>query len=132
MAGRRIEGSHRLVVVSVTVVTEVLIDVVVDGLGACVVVVTGSAVVVGVAVVVGASVVVGVAVADSVTVWVVGAGAGATDCVVLGSADDVALGVVPVVAGLVVSTLTNFTTAYTSSARIAALSTPKAISAAGF
>lgn len=112
MAGRRIEGSHRLVVVSVTVVTEVLIDVVVDGLGACVVVVTGAAsVVVGIVVVAGASVVVGFAVADSVTVWVVGAGAGAADCVVLGSADGVVLDVVVVAAGLVASTLTNFTTA---------------------
>ena len=102
-------GHTRLVVVSVTVVTEVLIVVVVDGAGASVVVVTGAAVVVGV------TVVVGVAVGDTVTVWVVGAGAGAgaSDCEVLGADDDVADGedVVLVPAGVEESEPTNFTTA---------------------
>lgn len=120
-------GHNRLVVVSVTVVTEVLIVVVVDGAGA-------SVVVTGAVVVVGATVVVGVAVGDTVTVWVVGAGSGAADCVVLGAADEVADGddVVLVPAGVEESGPTNFTTAYTSRARIAALSTPRPTSAAGF
>ena len=102
-------GHSRLVVVSVTVVTEVLIVVVVDGAGASVVVVTGAAVVVVVvAVGGGATVVVGVGDTDSVTVWVVGAGAGAADWVVLGADDEVAGGVV---VGVEVSDPTNFTTA---------------------
>lgn len=74
----------------------------------------------------------------------VGAGAGAADCVVLGSegdsvvagagaADDVVTDEVDVVpAGVEESEPTNFTTANTSSARIAALSTPRATRTAGF
>lgn len=63
-----IVGHKRLVVVSVTVVTEVLIVVVVEGAGASVVVVTGAVVVVGATVVVGVAVVVGASVGDTVTV----------------------------------------------------------------
>ncbi len=121
-------------VVSVTVVTEVLIVVVVDGVGAAVVIVVVVVVVTG-AVVVGVTVMVDGAVGDSVIVSVLGAGAGATDCVVLGAAEDEdadGLEVVLVPAGDVEPEPTNFTTAYTSRARIAALSTPRPISAAGF
>lgn len=86
--------------VSVIVVTDVVIEVVVDGVGVAVVVVTGAAVVV---VVVGATVVVTVSVrvVGSVTVSVAGAGAGAADWVELGplvsGADDVVAEVVTLV-----------------------------------
>lgn len=93
-----------------TVVTEVLIVVVVDGAGAWVVVVTGAAVVV-VVVDGGATVVVGVGDADSVTVWVVGTGAGAADWVVLDADDEVAGGDDGVPAGVEESEPTNLTTA---------------------
>lgn len=121
--------------VSVTVVTEVMVEVVVDELGGVVVVVTGAAVLV----VVGVTVVVDASVGDTVTVWVVGAGAGASDCVRVGSdegdageGDEVAEDVALVPDVLEASEPTNFTTAYTRRARIAAVSTPRAMSVAGF
>jgi hypothetical protein len=119
-----------LVVVSVTVVTDVLMVVVVDGVGVCVVV--GSAVVVGVTVVVtvvgggGAAVLLG----SGAAVWVAVLGGGTASLV--GADDVVAVMLLEVTAGLCdVPALVNFTTAKTSNASIAADRTPRPISAAG-
>jgi hypothetical protein len=125
-------GHSRFVVVSVTVVTDVLMVAVVDG-------------VVGVSVVVGAALVVGVAVVGggapevegSAVLSLVGLGSGAddsvaADSVLVGAADVVAVTLLEVTAGLSgLPELVNFTTAYTSSASTAAVSTPKPTSAAG-
>jgi hypothetical protein len=115
-----------LVVVSVTVVTEVVTLVVVDGVGASVVV--GGAVVVGVTVVVtvvgggGAAEVLGDGAAVSV---------GAADWLV-GADDVVGVMLVEVTAGLgEFPAPVNFTIAYTSSASTAAVSTPRPTRAAG-
>lgn len=100
-------GHSGFVVVSVTVVTEVLMVVVVDGVGVSVVV-DGAVVVVGAAdVVVGASLVVG----GGATVWVVVLG-GAEDDVVDGAevADEVAV-LAGVVSRLESEAPTNFTIA---------------------
>ena len=130
-----------MVVVSVTVVTDVVTEVVVDGLGACVVVI-GAAVVVGVTGVVtvvgggGAAVVLG----SGAAVWVLGSGSGADvwpDGGELGADEVVAValvGVAPVdvTAGpSEVPAVVNFTTAYTSSASTAAVRTPRPTSTAG-
>ena len=130
-------GSTRCVVVtvSVTVLTEVetvvlvlvLVLVLVDGgWVVVVVVVTGSVVVV----VVGSSEAGVVAVGDWVTVCVT-PGSGATDADV-SAVVDVVDEVVVVVAGLEPLPPVNFTIAKTSSARMAAVSTPRPTRAAGF
>lgn len=133
LVGQGSVGHTGLVVVSVTVVTEVVTSVVVDGLGACVVV--------GVALVVG----------SAVTVVVLGDGGGggalefdgsALLCsvgplcdvgdVLPGADDVVAETLLDVPAGLsVVPEVVNLTTAYTSNASTAAVSTPNPTSTAG-
>lgn len=130
MVGRGQFGNSGLVVVSVTVVTEVVTVAVVDGAS----VVVGAALVVGVTVVVtvvggggGAAVVLGAGAA----VWVLGPGSGAGDSVAV-TDDVVGATVVEVTAGLsAVPALVNLTTAYTSSARTAAVSTPRPTRTAG-
>ena len=126
-----------MVVVSVTVVTDVVTEVVVGGAEVWVVwVVVGAAVVVGVTVVVtvvggggGAAVVLGAGAA----VWVVGAGADDSEAGEDVGADDVVgARLLEVTAGLsVVPELVYFTTAKTSRVSTAAVSTPRPIRTAG-
>jgi hypothetical protein len=126
-------GHSRFVVVSVTVVTDVLMVAVVDGVVGVSVVVVGAALVVGVAVVGGGA----PEVEGSAVLSLVGLGSGAddsvaADSVLVGAADVVAVTLLEVTAGLSgLPELVNFTTAYTSSASTAAVSTPKPTSAAG-
>ncbi len=105
-------------------------EVVVDGLGASVVV--GAALVVGVTVVV---TVVGGGAGATVWVAVLGSGAADEDSVAgagAGAVDDVGATLLEVTAGLSeVPAVVNFTTAYTSSASTAAVSTPRPTNTAG-
>ncbi len=115
-------------------VTDVVTEVVVDGAGASVVV--GAALLVGVTVVVtvvgGGAAVVGDGATVSVAVLGCGAADEDSDADDSGAVDDVDGTLLEVTAGLCeVPAVVNFTTAYTSSASTAAVSTPRPTRTAG-